>query len=123
MTVYGRVGKALRLLQMIDEIASLEPRARELLVKAETELGLELGVECSGVPEPGGFDHSSGTCPVHEWLVESDHSVAWALAGKCPDCGTAWDGRGSCPGCHLSDAAVGDAAAFLDALSASERSS
>lgn len=73
--------RALRLLQVLDEVACLDDH-RYLLIRAETALGEVLGLECSGVPAiegadglADGYDHSGGTCPVHEWLVPAD----------CPD--------------------------------------
>jgi hypothetical protein len=72
---------ALRAIQKYDEVAgsALDAQHRYLLIEAETELGRLLGLDCSG--EPGSwtregvvtaYDHDGDTCPVHEWLVESD---------------------------------------------------
>jgi hypothetical protein len=72
------LGLALRALQRLDEVADLGLN-RQHLIEAETILGAALGLDCTGEPgswngEGGviGFDHNGDTCPVHEWLVESD---------------------------------------------------
>jgi len=72
------LARALRALQKYDEVVS-DVDHRYLLIEAETILGDELGLDCTG--EPGGwnadgsvalYDHNGETCPVHEWLVEED---------------------------------------------------
>jgi hypothetical protein len=73
------VARALRALQLLDHHAAL-PHFRHLLVHAETLLGEELGLVCTGEPaiydDHGttidGYDHNGDTCPIHEWLVEAD---------------------------------------------------
>lgn len=83
MATSGEVERALRNLQILDEVLSVEPRVRELLIEAETLLGRAQGLECTG--EPSGWledgtvtmwSHDGDTCPVHEWLEESDHGTA-----------------------------------------------
>lgn len=76
---------SLRALQMLDEIATpawLDAHRHELLA-AEDELGERLGLECTGIREPGDFlsyDHGKRgrgaevTCPVHEWLTVDDYN-------------------------------------------------
>lgn len=72
----------LRALQRLDEHTSM-PEHRHLLIRAETLLGELLGLTCTGTPDgwydeactkPASFDHSGETCPIHEWLVDSDAS-------------------------------------------------
>jgi hypothetical protein len=49
---------------------------RRYLMEAMDALGAELGLECTGVHEGSGYyRHNDGTCPIHEWLVESDHEL------------------------------------------------
>jgi hypothetical protein len=78
--------RALRRLQQVDHAARLPVEARTWLIEAETLLGDQLGLECTG--EPGGWnadgdvvawDHNGGTCPVHEWLDASDYEEADAV--------------------------------------------
>lgn len=75
--VEAPVAVALRRLQLLDEVESIG--RRDLLVEAQSQLGRALGLSCTGRPgiwnEDGtvaGYDHSGGTCPVHEWLVPAD---------------------------------------------------
>lgn len=75
------VARALRALQKLDELASL-PLYRYLLIEAESALGEELGLDCTGVPDGWNDDgsvalysHDGDTCPIHEWLVEDDASA------------------------------------------------
>lgn len=77
---------ALRRLQQLDEAVGLGP-ARRWLIEAETALGEELGLECTGEPdgwnEDGSiafYEHNGDTCPIHEWFTESDHAEAEAMA-------------------------------------------
>ncbi|HEX3455282.1 MAG TPA: hypothetical protein VHS03_11690 [Gaiellaceae bacterium] len=74
----SNLGLALRRLQLLDELMALTPH-RYLLIDAETRIGAELGLECSGVADgwnedgsPALYDHSGDTCPIHEWLVPAD---------------------------------------------------
>jgi len=69
--------RALRAIQSLDELEKL--KHRHLLIEAETALGELLGLECTGVVDgtnadgsPAYYDHSGNTCPIHEWLTESD---------------------------------------------------
>jgi hypothetical protein len=91
--VESEVARALRALQKFDQIATVEKhspvRSRPMFLEALDALGRQLGLECTGVKEPYqvklgpnrkgpkvwviGYDHSGETCPIHEWLVESDH--------------------------------------------------
>jgi hypothetical protein len=75
------VGRALRKLQMLDEIQDMSVDGRALVLQAQTLLGEELGLDCTG--EEAGWrgdgsaflwDHNSGTCPIHEWLVPADNA-------------------------------------------------
>lgn len=74
-------GLALRAIQKYDQLATFEAVGqRRLLIEAMDALGDELGLECTGDADGDGlYDHSNGTCPVHEWLVPSDHDAAEAL--------------------------------------------
>lgn len=72
------VAKALRALQMFDEKTHID-NTRYLLMEAMSHLGEELGLECTGVVDgwndddsPAFYKHNGSTCPIHEWLVESD---------------------------------------------------
>lgn len=66
-------GLALRALQKLDNGAVLSASERRLLVEAEDRLGEVIGLSCVGEPEGNGFySHNGHTCPVHEWLVETD---------------------------------------------------
>jgi hypothetical protein len=74
------VAKALRALQIYDELTPATVGNRHLVMEAETALGEELGLECTGEPdgwnEDGSvafYSHNGGTCPIHEWLVPDDH--------------------------------------------------
>lgn len=70
--------RALRALQCYDEIS--DARNRFLIIAAESALGEELGLECTGEPEGWNdddgsvayFRHDGDTCPIHEWLVPDD---------------------------------------------------
>ena len=73
----SREALLLRGLQILDELVTVPDRS--ILIVAESELGAELGLECTG--RPGGwaedgtvvaYDHNGETCPIHEWLEESD---------------------------------------------------
>jgi hypothetical protein len=77
---------SLRALQMLDEIANMDwlVAHRAQLLAAEDELAERLGLECTGIREPGevlSYDHGKRgrgaevTCPVHEWLRISDYSA------------------------------------------------
>jgi len=76
------LARALRALQRFDQVCKyrdLEIIARMHLIEAETILGTELGLTCTGAPSGwkadgtvGSYDHDGDTCPVHEWLVSSD---------------------------------------------------
>ena len=73
---------ALRALQKYDEVAAYPPgeiEHRALIIEAESELGNLLGLACTGEPSSWtregvvtAYDHDGDTCPVHEWLVDSD---------------------------------------------------
>jgi hypothetical protein len=74
----SNVREALRLLQKLDERHDLGDH-RYLVIAAETKLGEELGLECTGVVEgrnedgsPAYYAHDSETCPIHEWVEPSD---------------------------------------------------
>lgn len=75
---------ALRRLQQIDEACHLD-EARGWLLEAEDALGLMLGLQCTGTLEGEDtlgmplYDHSIGTCPIHEWLDPSDQPEAEAV--------------------------------------------
>lgn len=76
------VERALRAIQKYDEVFS-GVHARFLLIEAETALGEYLGLSCTGEPDGWNEDgsialykHNGDTCPIHEWLVESDQQVA-----------------------------------------------
>lgn len=74
---------ALRAIQTYDEVAPALPRARVLLVAAETALGEALGLGCTGEDEGDGhYRHNVGTCPVHEWLYPEDQPLAARLYGS-----------------------------------------
>jgi hypothetical protein len=69
---------ALRALQRYDELLPAGPH-RYHLIEAESILGYELGLECTGEPDGWNADgtvalysHDGGTCPIHEWLVPND---------------------------------------------------
>ncbi len=69
--VNSPVALALRSLQKLDQVEPIG--RRELLLEAQTLLGEELGLVCTGEAEGGGFyDHSGDTCEIHEWLVPED---------------------------------------------------
>lgn len=71
-------GMALRSLQQLDQVANLG-EYREILVEAEDRLGVALDLACTGEKEgPHLYSHGSGTCPVHEWLVEADEKACRA---------------------------------------------
>jgi hypothetical protein len=87
------VSRALRALQRYDELAPYsEVGLRYLIIEAQTALGEELGLTCTGEPDgwnPDGsvayYSHNGETCPIHEWLVEADASEgltpkAWRAA-------------------------------------------
>lgn len=65
---------ALRKIQKLDELTlrlqrGLGGAERLLLMGACDALGELLGLKCTGVAEGNGFyDHSGGTCPIHEWF-------------------------------------------------------
>lgn len=74
----ARVEDALRALQKLDEIHDLGDH-RYFVIEAQTALGEELGLECTGAPSgwnedgsPAYYSHDSETCPIHEWFDESD---------------------------------------------------
>lgn len=83
-TFLSSAALALRAIQRYDEVAGNSPPDllhRYLLIEAETALGELLGLTCTGEPsmwsldDPSkvtGYDHNGDTCPIHEWLVESD---------------------------------------------------
>lgn len=79
----GPAARALRTIQKLDQLLPIETLVvhRSLLLEAETALGEVLGLECGGKDQGGGgfYDHSGDTCPIHEWLVPSDHDVAEAM--------------------------------------------
>jgi len=89
MDVSSPAARALRCLQRLDEAASLGGWRFELIA-AESALGELLSLDCTGEPSMwnadgsvAGYDHNGDTCPVHEWLVESDqHEVAAKLAAR-----------------------------------------
>lgn len=64
------VALALRALQKLDELDSIPNR--HLLIEAQTQLGKDLGLECTGVRDGEGYEHNGDTCPIHEWLVPGD---------------------------------------------------
>ncbi len=73
------IALALRNIQKYDESAGIAVGHRYLLIQAETHLGKALGLECTGAPdglnEDGTvayYSHNGDTCPIHEWLVDSD---------------------------------------------------
>ena len=72
------VETALRALQKLDEVHNLGDH-RHFLIEALTALGVELGLECTGVVDgtnsdgsPAYYSHNGDTCPIHEWLVKED---------------------------------------------------
>jgi hypothetical protein len=74
------LARALRALQVYDELTAAAVGNRHLLIQAETILGEELGLECAGEEDGWNEDgtvafykHDGDTCPVHEWLVPDDH--------------------------------------------------
>lgn len=80
----GNVASALRALQVLDQVSAFDHRV--LLSEAQTALGEELGLTCTGVDEGDGFfSHDAGTCPIHEWLCpDEDHARAAQIAGGKP---------------------------------------
>lgn len=75
--VQAHAANALRALQRFDELEKFGNR--HLLIQAETELGAVLGLECTGEEDGWNEDgsvaywsHNGITCPIHEWLVQSD---------------------------------------------------
>jgi hypothetical protein len=76
--VSAAVEDALRALQKLDELHDLGDH-RYLVIEAQTDLGEALGLECTGVVDgenedgsPAYYSHNGDTCPIHEWLYESD---------------------------------------------------
>jgi hypothetical protein len=75
---------SLRALQILDQVADTDWLAqhRHQILAAEDELAERLGLHCTGIREDGealSYDHgkrgrgAEETCPVHEWLRESDY--------------------------------------------------
>jgi hypothetical protein len=76
------LGLALRALQQMDEVSIITTKddarpgvnGRRLLTDALTALGHAMGLTCTGtLDDEGYYDHSSETCPIHEWLVGDDY--------------------------------------------------
>lgn len=84
-----RATTALRELQRLDEAHELGEH-RHYLIRAQTELGELLGLECTGEVDgtnadgsPAFYSHNGNTCPVHEWLVPEDqHELETTTAGS-----------------------------------------
>jgi hypothetical protein len=86
MDVDSPVALALRALQKLDEVQGLDGatvnvagKHRYLIIEAQSHLGEALGLECTGAPDGTNEDgtvayysHDGDTCPIHEWLVDSD---------------------------------------------------
>ena len=87
-------GRALRAIQKYDEVAGNSPADllhRDLLIEAEDALGAILWLSCTGEPSSwrddgsvGGYDHNGDTCPIHEWLVESDQAEVQRTGSRGP---------------------------------------
>ena len=74
--VNSPLARALRALQSLDQ--HVIPN-RHLLIRAETLIGELMGYQCTGTPDGwdedgtvAAYSHDGDTCPIHEWLVETD---------------------------------------------------
>lgn len=78
------VARALRALQRLDAAAGARlEEHRDLITEAQTLLGAQLGLVCTGHRDDRGtyaYDHSGETCKIHEWLVVEDAPTAEAVA-------------------------------------------
>lgn len=77
--------EALRALQRYDHVARLSVVSRARVQIMQEDLGEVLGLVCTADdPRDPVPSHNSGTCPIHEWVDESDGAL-------CPDTGEGED--------------------------------